>query len=191
LSDADYQVLRRALAFRQPVRNAARTARGSAATILTIGVVSIPVSLFWPSWLGLCTVAGICTVGVVEYLGARRMQRGEMSAARFLATNQLAFLGLITTYCVIQMLTFSPTTLVSPEMQTQLGQLEGAGSDIQQMLRAWAPLATYGFYSLVISLSLCFQGGLAAYYLTRRRHLRAMQAATPSWVLRLFREMGV
>lgn len=195
LSEAHFALLRRALTCRQPVHKAARTARFSAFTILVIGVAGIPVALFWPSWLSVLAVAGICTIGVVEYAGARRLQRGEVSAARLLGMNQLVFMGLIAAYCVAQMATLrgaaTGAAALPADVQEQLSQLQGLDLDLDRELRAWAPLAPYGFYSLVLILSVCFQGGLALYYFTRRRHLLAFAQTTPEWVQRLFNELGV
>jgi hypothetical protein len=41
----------------------------------------------------------------------------------------------------------------------------------------------------VILLSAGFQGGLAVYYFTRKKHLEALQRSTPAWVQRLFAEL--
>jgi hypothetical protein len=195
LTEEDFALLRRALAGRGPVQKAARTARFSAGSILVIGVAGLPIAVLWQDWLGLITVAGICTIGVIEHVGARKMQRGEVSAAAFLGRNQLVFLGLIVAYCVLQMVTLSSAAargeLLSADLRSSLAQLEDTGINLDSEVRAWAPLATYGFYSLIIVLSLCFQGGLAVYYFTRKRHLQAVAAATPAWVQRLFRELGV
>ncbi len=195
LTEDDFALLRRALAGRRPVQNATRTARFSAVTVLVIGAAGIPITLISPSWQGVLMVAGICTIGVIEYIGARRMQRAEVAAAAFLGRNQLAFLGLIALYCVIQMVTFSTAAtqgeLLSADMRSALAQLQGTDMDLDREMRTWAPLFAYGFYSLIIVLSICFQGGMAVYYFTRKRHLQAVAAATPAWIQRLFGELGV
>jgi hypothetical protein len=195
LTEDDYAAVRRALAGRRPVRNAARTARSSAVTILVIGAAGIPIALIWPSWLGVLMVAAICAIGIIEYVGFRRMQRGDIAAASFLGRNQLVFLGLIVAYCLIQMVGFSTAAsrgeLLSTDMRSELSQLQGTDLELDSELRTWAPLFTYGFYSLIIVLSVCFQGGLAVYYFTRKRHLQAVAAATPAWIQRLFSELGV
>jgi len=195
LSEVDFDLLRQAAAARGPVRRAARTARTSAITILAVGALGVPLLAVSPSWLGLLMVLGIAAVGVVEYVGARRMRRGEPTAAVFLARNQVAFMGLIVAYCLIRMLTFSPAQarvgLLSSELQSELSQLPGFEQDIDRQLQSWAPLVTYGFYALVIVLSLAAQGGLALYYFTRRRHLEALEHDTPAWIRRLFRELDV
>ncbi len=192
LTEAHFRLLRQAAETRRPIRSAARTARSSAITILVVGAIGIPILIFSPSWLGLLVVAGICTVGVIEYIGSRRMRRADPSAAAFLACNQFAFMTLIVAYCVIQMLTFSPAksraALISPDVEELLSQA-GYGQEASRQLDVWAPIVTYGFYSFVIVLSVGFQGGLALYYLTRRRHLQALQRSTPEWIARLFREL--
>ncbi len=195
LEEAHFSLLRRAMDGRRPVRKAARTARFSAITILAIGIISIPLVLLSPSWAGFLVVTGICVIGVVEYIGSQRMRQGLPSAAVFLARNQLAFVAVILVYCLVQMLTFSSkqarSALISPEMQSQLSQLPGLEQDIEQELEFWAPIATYGFYSLVMVLSIGVQGSLALYYFTRKRHLEALAQANPPWVRRLFIELGV
>ncbi len=198
LTEAHFSLLRRAQVTREPIRKAARTARFSALTTLAISLAGVPVALFSPSWLSTAAIMAIGAIGVVEYVGARRMRRGELSAASLLGTNQLVFMGLIVAYCVTQMLTFSTpagqSTLLPADLRAQLAQLEGVegvGLELGRQLDFWAPLAAYGFYSLVILLTVCFQGGLAVYYFTRRQHLREFRAATPGWVQRVFGVLGI
>ncbi len=195
LSPEHHRLLRQAAAARRPIRRAARVARSSAITILAIGTLGVPFLIFWPSWLGLLVVVGIATVGIVEYVGARRMRRGEPTAAAFLGRNQLAFMGLIAAYCILQMLTFSPeqarAALDSSDLQEVFSLVPEMRQDVEQQVQQWVPVATYGFYSLVILLSLGFQGSLALYYFTRRRHLEAVHQSTPEWIRRLFRELDV
>jgi hypothetical protein len=193
LSEAHYALLRRTLAARRPIRNAARTAHSSAVTILVIGVAGIPVVLLSPGWIGVVMVIGICTIGVLEFKGAQQMRAAVPTAAVFLARNQLAFLALITAYCIYQMATFDLATAtgITPELQSQFAQVPGLERDLTRELNQWGPLLTYGFYSLVIVASIAAQGGLALYYFTRRKHLAVHQQATPAWIRRLFTELGV
>lgn len=195
LTETHLRLLRQVMAARQPVRNAVRTARGSAITILVIGIAGIPIAVLYPSWLGTVVVAGICTIGVLERIGATRLRAGEPAAATFLGRNQLAFLSLIVAYCLIQMLTFSPaqarSALDSAELQQAWSQMPELRQQLDGLIDSFAPLATYGFYSLVIVVSIAAQGGLAIYYFTRRRHLEALQRSTPAWVQQLFRELNV
>jgi hypothetical protein len=193
--EAQFLLVRQALAARQPIRSAARTARRSAISILVIGAGSVPVAVLFPSWLGILVALGICTIGAIECVGARRMQRGLPSAATFLGRNQLAFLGLIVAYCAIQMVSASSpaagSALISDDLQSQLSQVPGFGHDFGKQLKSAVPVVSYAFYTLVILLSAGFQGGLAVYYFTRKKHLEALQRSTPAWVQRLFGELEV
>ncbi len=195
LTAEHYRELRQALAVRKPLARAVRTARGSAITMLVIAGLGFFVSLIFPSWIGFVMVAGIGVLGGVEYAGAGRLRRGQRDAAAFLAKNQLVFLGLITAYCVYQMLTAARggggLLAVSPEFQGQLAQLQGYGQDLQRQLDFWMPIITYGVYGLVILASIAAQGGLALYYYTRRRYLADFADFTPPWIQRLVAEAGV
>jgi len=190
LSEAHFHALRAAVAARRPVQRAARTARGSAMSMLVIAAASVPLVVLYPSWLGAGVVTGIGILGALEYMGARRMRRADLSAARFLGCNQLAFLLLIVGYCSVQMLTFSKTELSaqwkSSDVQTQLAQLPELQADVEREIERWAPTVTYAFYGLVMTLSIAVQGGMSVYYFTRRRLLRAAAEQTPAWAQRIF-----
>jgi len=192
LDESDYLLIRQAAVRRRPLRRATRTALMSSVATLVIGISAIPFVLLWPSWQGGLVAAGLCVIGVVEYKGYQRMRRADPNAARMLGTNQLALLGLIVLYCLAQMAAFSPeqarAAAISPEVRAQLANLPSMAKAIDSDIDRLAPLATYGFYGLVIVLSIAFQGGLARYYFTRRRHLEAFNAQTPPWIRRLFAE---
>lgn len=194
LDENDFLLIRQAVARRKTIRNAARTALGSSVTMLLIGVSALPLVFLWPSWAGVLVTVGLCIISVVEYRGYQRMRKGDPSAARFLGRNQLALLGLIVVYCVIQMATFSTEQIkdsaLSPEVRSQMASLPSMDKAINGTIDRLAPLVTYGFYGLVIVLGGMFQGGLAAYYFTRRRRLEAFRSQTPQWIQRLFIETG-
>jgi len=193
LTDAHFAEVRQAVRDRRRVKGAARTALSSGSITLMIGVLAAPFVLVWPSASGVMIVAGVCAVGAVELVGYRRMRQAVPSAARLLGVNQLALLGLISLYCVMQMVAFSPeaarAAALSPEVQAQLSAVPEMAGAINDLVLRWAPILTYGFYSLVIGLSVCFQGGMALYYFTRRKHIERFNRATPEWIRRLFVEM--
>jgi hypothetical protein len=191
LDEMQFLVLRQAVIRRRPIRRAARVARWSAWTILVIGLAGWPVLLLAPSLSSLVVVCGICAIGVMEYIGAGKLQRGQRDAPAFLARNQLIFVILIAAYCVYQMITFS-----SDEMQAAAGlsgkdsELMGlGGSDLKRMFDVMMPVAVYGFYSLVMLVSAVCQGGLALYYITRRKHIEVFERDAPPWVKRILAEV--
>ena len=195
MDESHFQYLRHVTERRRPIRSAARTARVSAVTILVIAAGSTPLLLLSPTWQSFLAVAGLWVIGAREYIGAQQMRRGLPSAATYLGRNQLAFIALIVVYCAIQMLTFSGAqardAMISPELQSQLAMLPSLQHDVEGQIEYWAPLVTYGLYSLVIVLSAAFQGGLASYYFSRKRHLEALTQNTPAWIQRLFTELDV
>lgn len=194
LDESDFLLIRQAAIRRRAAHGAARTALASSVVTLFIGISAVPLVFLWPSWEGALMAAGLCIIGAVEYQGCRRMRQADPVAAKILGRNQLTLLGLIILYCLVQMLTFSPehakAAAISPEVRSQLAALPSMEKAIDSEIERLAPLATYGFYGLVIALSVVFQGGLALYYYTRRRHLHAFHTQTPSWVRRLFVETG-
>lgn len=194
LDESQFALVQEAAQSYKPIKKAARIAMGSAVTTLFIGACAVPFTLIWPSLAGALITAGLWVIGVVEFLGYRKMMRADPSAARHLAANQLAFLGLIVLYCAIQMLTFSTADVkaaaMSPEFRAELGAMPSMARGFDRDIDQLAPLVTYGFYgfySLVIILSVFFQGGLALYYFTRRKFLEAFQHQPP-WVRRVLAE---
>jgi hypothetical protein len=165
----------------------------SAVTTLCFGAMALPFALLSPSLPGIFITAGLFIVGVVEFKGSQRMRRAEVSAASMLGKNQLAFLGFIILYCAMQMVSFSPEQVkaaaLSPEVRAQLGSLPNL-EELDRQIERFAPLVTYGLYGLIILLSIGFQGGMAVYYFSRRRHLELFRQSTPEWVRQIFIETG-
>jgi len=192
LDESQFALVQEAARTYKPIKRATWTALSSSIVTLLIGASAVPFLLIWPSFSGLLITVGLGVIGVVEFLGYRKLRKADPAAARFLATNQLAFLGLIVFYGLFQMLSFSPedakAAALSPEVRAQLGAAPDMARAIDRDIERWAPLVTYGFYSLVIVLSLFFQGGMAYYYFTRRKFLEAFQRQTPPWVRRLLVE---
>lgn len=194
LDERGFLLIRGAALRRKAIDKAARTAKSSAVVTLVIGISSAPLLALWPSWLAFVMVVGLCVIGAAELHGHRMMRRADPAAAGFLGRNQLVFLALIVFYCGVQMATFSSEQIkaaaVSPEFRAQSEAMPAIAASIDASIDRWAPMATYGFFGLVIVLSAAFQGGLAGYYFTHRRHLNAYLAQTPPWVRRVFIETG-
>jgi hypothetical protein len=182
LSDEHYLAIHEAIAARRPIRRAARTANRSAMSILAVGAASVPMLAFSFSFENLAVAAVICTIGYMEHRGARDIARGLPSAATYLGWNQVAFIGLISLYCVNRML--EPISL-SPQLTSSLSQL-GITKDIEGL----TGMFNYVFYGLVMVLSITLQGLLAWYYFSRRRYLEAIQQSTPKWIRRLLDELA-
>ena len=75
-----------------------------------------------------------------------------------------------------------------PELAAMIEQLDDPsivqGLDSLSEMYRWVVVAVY---SALISIALIVQGGAAAYYWSRRKHLIAFLASTPDWVLEFMR----
>ncbi len=188
-SGLDLAVVEEASRTYRPVKRAAFIAIVSAIVTLIIGILAFPFVLIWPSLSSAFIILGILFVGIMEFKGHKKLKEADPGASRRLALNQLTFLGLITVYCVWQMLTFSTAELkeaaLSPEFRAQAKDLPGITEEIDQYIDQYGMLVVCGFYGLVIVASIGFQGGLALYYYTRRKAVDAFLRQTPLWARRL------
>ncbi len=191
LSEEHFRILREASAARRPLRAAAATARFSAWTLLIIGLAGVPVVFFMPSLTNLVIVGCLCAAGLVEWHGAGRMRRAESGAAEQLALNQLGLFAVIAVYCVLQMIDAGAGAggIVSEEVRSQLSQVPSLQEQVEQ-IAALGPMLTRVFYGLVVLLSAAFQGGLAGYYYSRRRHVETARRSWPAWATRVLDEIG-
>lgn len=191
LDEAQYALVQEGARDYKKIKKVSWIALGSSTVTLAFGVLAAPITVFWPSFAAAFITVGLLAVGVMEFMGYRKLLQADPSAARWLARNQLVFLGLIIVYCGIQMLTFSTEDLkreaMSPEFRAQMNAMPEMAADIDRSIEQYGPIATYGFYSLVIVVSVLFQGGLALYYYTRHKLLDAFQLRPP-WVRRLLVE---
>ncbi len=194
IGEGELALIREAVVRRRKVKSAAGVARSSAVVTLVIGFLALPFVALSPSLSGVVIVAGVIAVGAREWMGYGKMRRAEAGAAKHLGWNQVALVGVITFYCLLEMASFSPaemkTAAIPAEERSQLAALApGMTAGIDKMIETWAPYLVYGFYSLLIVLSAGCQGGLALYYFSRRKHVEAFNRETPEWVRRIFLEV--
>jgi uncharacterized membrane protein HdeD (DUF308 family) len=192
LSNAQHALVRDAVNRRRIVKHAGTVARSSAVVMLIIGVTALMTTIFSPSWQSYLVSVGLCIVGIVEYKGSSRLRRADIKAPRILGMNQLALLAIIVLYCAVQMVSFSnkdvKDAIMSPDFRSQLSALPDMKKFADTADRI-APLIVYGFYSLVIILTGCFQGGMAGYYFGRKKYIETYNRQTPQWIKRLLAEM--
>jgi hypothetical protein len=128
---------------------------------------------------GVVVAAALGAVAVVELKMAARLRRFDVSAPRVLALNQVALGGLLIAYAVLRI----------------YQELNGAGeyaamvASDPEVGRALQPfehltrLVALSMYGGLIAVAILAQGGLALYYFTRTRHLRAYLEQTPPWIV--------
>ena len=188
LSEDDFIDVRLAVTRRKAIRSAARVANWSSTSMIVLGAGAFVLALLMNSPVSMAAAFLVCAIGLVEFLGYRRMSAASRSASTILGTNQLVLLALVVAWCVIQMATFTPEKMKA-SIAAEAPDLASALPEMQKSIETLGPIITYVFYSLVIVCSIAFQGGLALYYFTRKRHLEAWHRDTPPWVMRLFSEL--
>ena len=130
---------------------------------------------------GILIAAGMGAVAFLELRGAARIRQLQPEAARVLGFNQLALGGLLIAYAAWQI--FSHLTGTGEYAQLaasdpQLGQMLAPVEDLTRLI-------VVGVYAGVIVASLVAQGGLAMFYFSRVKHIRAYVRQTPEWIVNL------
>ena len=162
------------------IRKAAGVACFNGWVTAVFAVSSAPFAPF--SIVGFLVTIGLSVVAYNEFQGRKRLLRFDREAARLLGWNQIGFVSLIVGYCCWMMFTgltgegpFAKQLAAQPE----LGQVLGSLDQFDYIYK----LIVVAVYGTVIVLSAVFQGGNAAYYFTRRKHIEAYLRETPAWVL--------
>ena len=187
LGPADLQAVHRAEVWRKHIRKASRTARNSGLTSVVIGLAALACAGGLADLTSVLVGLGVLGVGVAELILGRQLAQYNSKAPRRLALNQLIFLGIITLYCLSQMANYDPQTvkdsILSPQVRS-LNALPQLQTSLDAQVDRWGAVATYSMYSLIIVLSIAFQGGLAWYYQRRTASLNQL-LAVPGWIAQL------
>lgn len=138
-------------------------------------------------------VLGAC--GWVELTAGKQLRAYDPRAPLRLAINQIVLMALVVGYSLVKLgaawsgqATLAAELAQHPELSAVVAQLDNPAvtetlDSFNEMYR-WGTLATY---SLLIAIGLIIQGGAAAYYWSRRKHVVAFLAATPPWVIDFMR----
>ena len=179
LSPENREVLARAHERAAKIRKAAGVASFNGWATAIFAGLSAPFAFF--SLSGFFVTAGLSLVAYQEFQGRKRLLKFDPSAARMLGWNQLGLLSVIIIYSLWSMYygwyntqLFSDEISKNPELSQVLNTEE-----IDELAR-YVILLTY---SLVIVLSVVFQGANAWYYFSRRKHIEAYLQETPEWAV--------
>lgn len=182
-----YLIMQQATARHKVIKRMAWISLLSAASILVMAALSLPLLVFDFGGWSLLVVVTLWTVGLVEYRGHKRLRLADpTSSCRMLGFNQLAFLTVIIIYCLGQLLSPPQLSQNSEEMKQLMALDRGMAMQMSHLTTT----LTYSVYSAVIVLSIVFQGGLALYYFNRRKTIEAYVRDTPDWARRMITETG-
>ena len=173
LSAEDRLELVEAVKRLEPLKRAARLGSANGLGYAVFGGLSILLSISSsPDWTGLLIGAVLIGAGLVERSQAARLGQGDPVAATRMAQAELALLGAILVGCAIKLVFPSSA---STELR-EVGDLSGLGLDMGDLIGSLTRLV----YSVVMVVSILYQGGMARYFLRRRSDV-AIYLASPGW----------
>jgi len=165
----------------EPLKRAARRGRANGLGYVVFGGLSLLVSISSnPDWTGLLIGAVLIGAGLVEHSQAARLGQGGPVAPARMAQAELALLGAILLGGVIK-LVFSSA---SGELRAAAGDVPGLGLDVADLMDSVTRLV----YSVVMGVSILYQGGMARYFLNRRNDV-ALYLDSPDWARSIAQSM--
>lgn len=157
----------------EPLKRAARWGSANGLGYAVFGGLSILLSISSsPDWTGLLIGSVLIGAGLIERSQAARLGQGDPLAPTRMAQAELALLGAILFGCAIKLVFPSSA---SSELR-EAADLSGLGLDMSELINSMTRLV----YSVVMLVSILYQGGMARYFLRRRSDV-ASYLASPEW----------
>ena len=172
LSEQDKDTLAIAAELHRPLARAAKVAHGNGGWLMVFGGIGLLLGLMGPDWVSLLLGGAGVAVGFLERRGAERMRRADPEAPRLLARNELVLMGILVAYGVLLLTVLRG----SNELEQAVGG-SVPGLDVKAMTDA----ITKAFGATVIGVPLLYQGGMARYFLRKRRDVERFLAEVPEW----------
>jgi len=177
LSPEHLHQLSAAQARGRKIGRAIAVARFDGWSVATFGFLTFLLGITSPSSILLGALMGL--VAFIELRTARSLRRLKPEAARTLGFNQLALGSLLAAYAVWQ---------VYRELTGAGDYAEIAASDPQlgEMLKpveGITRLFTLALYGGLFAFACLAQGGMALFYFSREKYVRAYVKETPQWVI--------
>lgn len=161
------------------VRRAAAVAKCSGVTLVFFAVTSLLSGFF--DVTGLVVGLALAPLAWCELRGARDLRNFEFGACRWLALNQLALGVFVVVYAAWNLW----NVMVGPDPYAEYIAADPAMAEMLGPIGEMSKMITFGVYATLIPTSMVFQGGMALYYLTRKRILVSYREQTPEWVVQL------
>jgi hypothetical protein len=177
LSDEHLRQITAARLASRKIRRAIGVAKGDGWTLAIFAAFSLLFSI--GNWSGM--LMGVClgAIAWVELYGAGRLRRLEPQATRILGFNQVALSSLLVLYACCQIY----AELTGHGQYAALVGTDPQLSDALQPFQQLTNLISMTFYCALIVIAVFAQGGLALYYFTRAKLLRAYIEQTPQWIV--------
>jgi hypothetical protein len=177
LSAEHLRELAAAQARGRKIGRAIAVARFDGWSVATFAFLTVLLGITSPSSILLGGVMGL--IAFIELRTARSLRRLKPDAARTLGFNQIALGSLLAAYAVWQ---------VYRELTGAGDYAEIAASDPQlgEMLKpveSITRLFTLALYGGLFAFACLAQGGMALFYFSREKYVRAYVKETPQWVI--------
>ncbi len=176
LSPEQQEELALANARAQKILAATKVATFNGWTIGAFAAITLPFALF--SLTALVIGVGMAIVARNEFRGRELLRRFDHQGPQLLGRNQIGFMALIVGYCVWSI--YSTLANPIPQLEELEALLGAAGDQLVTNL-------TVAVYSIVIVLTLLFQGLNARYYFARIKLVQGYLEETPAWIIDLQR----
>jgi hypothetical protein len=160
------------------IGRAASTAAMSGWSIAIFGFLTLITGFM--SFSGLMLGVGMCLIAYFELKGAKLIRRLDPDVTKRLAINQLVFGVLLTIYACSSMW----TALHVPSDLDR--ELSAQGADVSQILGPGMEQTIWvAVYASVILAAILGCGGMAWYYLSRRKFIVNYLREAPPWIVDL------
>jgi hypothetical protein len=163
------------------IRRAISTATFDGWTLAAFGVVTFIFGM--GDVVAVALGAGLMAIGVIELYAARRLKRLEPPAVGVLVWNQIALGSVLMIYAIWRVF----DVLHNPANSAFAAEAAAAGlnaGDLKGLAGLDQSITLLVYYSLM-AVAVFGQGGLALFYFTRRKHLQAYLAETPTWITQM------
>jgi hypothetical protein len=189
ISEPQRQALQTAEAAARRFAFAPKLATLNGGGMLLAAAISLVLGVFDHGLLLSAAVLGAS--GWFELDGGKRLRAYDPRAPIRLALNQLVLLALVVSYASFKLIaafngenSLTAELAEHPELAAMLEQVDDP--NVAQALDSMGEMYRWGIvavYSGLMGVAAIIQGGVAAYYLSRRKHLQAFLETTPAWVI--------
>jgi hypothetical protein len=159
------------------IGRAIAVARFDGWSVATFAFLTVLFGITSPSSILIGGLMGL--VAFIELRTVRSLRRLQPEAARTLAFNQLALGSLLAAYAVWQIYRELTGTGDYAEIAASDAQLAEMLKPVEGLTR----LFTLALYGGLFAFACCAQGGMALFYFSREKLVRAYVKETPAWVI--------
>lgn len=167
----------------KPLSKAAGIARSSGMLLLVAGVFTAFLGVLSSDMVTAVIGLIVATLGGMERSAATDLAQAKPSALPRLALNQGLVLALIVVSSWMTIRSIDTGTVRAMSLSDEaVSQLPAEVRELARSMQGASSKLTEGLFAVTVGLGVIFQGGLAAYYLTRRRKLQRFYEELPPWV---------